>query len=69
MKVTRETQVEDIVQIPGAVSYFIERGVSPISCSGAFPQSLGRLLELKKVADPERFIAELNAWIEEHCSD
>jgi len=61
MKITRETQVEDLVGVAGAVSYFIEHGVSPISCSGAFPRSLGELLELKKVADPDALIAGLNA--------
>ena|GEM_PF-661732 len=61
MKITSETPVEDIVGIPGAVQYFVERGVSPVSCSGAFPRTLGRLLEIKEVADPELFIAGLDA--------
>jgi hypothetical protein len=63
--ITRDTQVEDIVDIPGIVGYFIQNGVSPITCSGAFPQTLGRLLEIKKVADPDAFIDGLNAFIKE----
>lgn len=61
--VTRDTQVEEIMQVPGVVSYFIERKVSPISCSGPYPQPLGKLLELKKVPDPDAFIAGLNAFL------
>ena len=63
--ITRDTQVEQIVRIPGIVSYFIQRGVSPVTCSGAFPQTLGRLLEIKKVPDPKVFIAELNAFLKQ----
>jgi len=63
--ITRDTQVEDIVKIPGIVSYFIQNGVSPITCSGAFPQTLGRLLEVKKVPDPEAFINGLNGFLKE----
>jgi hypothetical protein len=61
--ITRDTQVEDIVEIPGIVSYFIQNGVSPITCSGAFPQTLGRLLEIKKVPDPDAFIDGLNGFL------
>lgn len=63
MRITKDTQVEEIMKIKGVVSYFIEHGVSPISCSGAFPQSLGKLLSLKKVADPDAFIEGLNAYV------
>ncbi|ADK81746.1 MULTISPECIES: hypothetical protein [Sediminispirochaeta] len=59
------TQVEEIMKIPGVVSYFIENRVSPITCSGPFPQPLGKLLELKKVADPDAFIAGLNDFLTE----
>jgi hypothetical protein len=63
MVVTKDTQVEEVVKIKGVISYFIQRGVSPISCSGAFPQSLGNLLSIKKVADPDAFIEGLNEYI------
>jgi hypothetical protein len=63
MRITKDTQVEEIMKIKGVVSYFIEHGVSPISCSGAFPQSLGKLLSIKEVADPDAFIEGLNAYV------
>jgi len=63
--ITQDTQVEQIVKIPGVVGYFIQNGVSPVTCSGAFPQTLGRLLEIKKVADPDAFIDGLNRFLSE----
>jgi hypothetical protein len=63
MIITSETQVEEVMKLSGVISYFIKNGVSPISCAGAFPQSLGKLLEIKKVAEPEKFIAGLNAFV------
>jgi len=63
--ITRNTQVEDIVDIPGVIAYFIEHGVSPITCSGPYPQRLGRLLEIKNVPDPDSFIEGLNAFLRE----
>lgn len=67
-RITRDTQVEDVVRIPGIVSYFIRNGVSPITCSGAFPQTLGRLLEIKKVRDPDAFINGLNVFLKERAA-
>jgi hypothetical protein len=58
--ITRDSQVEDLLNLGGAVAWCIQRGVSPFSCSGAFPGTLGRLLELKGVADVDGFIRELN---------
>lgn len=66
--ITRDTQVEDIVKIPGIVSYFIRNGLSPVTCSGAFPQTLGRLLEIRKVPDPDAFIDGLNAFLKERTA-
>ncbi len=66
--ITRDTQVEDIVKIPGIVSYFIRNGLSPVTCSGAFPQTLGRLLEIRKVPDPDAFIDGLNAFLKERAA-
>jgi hypothetical protein len=63
--ITRNTQVEEIVKLPGIISYCIEQGVSLITCDGAFPQTLGRLLEIKKVPDPDGFINSLNAYLGE----
>ena len=61
--ITKDTNVEEIMEIDNIIPYFIRHGVSPISCSGAFPQSLGNLLKIKKVADPDAFIAGLNDFI------
>ncbi|MDR3672103.1 MAG: hypothetical protein P4L36_14745 [Holophaga sp.] len=58
--ITRETQVEDLMRIPGVLVWCIQHGFSPFSCSGAFPGTFGKLLELKGVKDADRFIQELN---------
>jgi hypothetical protein len=67
--ITRDTQVEEVVKIPGIVSYFIQNGVSPITCSGAYSQTLGRLLEIKKYPDPETFIEGLNKFLKERATN
>jgi hypothetical protein len=61
--VTKDTQVEEIIKIGGVIPYFIQHGVSPISCSGAFSQTLGKLLKIKKIPDPDAFIDGLNVYI------
>jgi len=62
--VTSDTQIEEVMdRYPKAVAYFIEKGVSPISCSGAFPKSLGEFLKIKKVEDIENFVNGLNDFI------
>lgn len=63
--ITKDTPVEEILQKYDVLEYFLENGVSPFSCAGAFPQSLGKLLEIKKVKDPDAFINGLNKFIEE----
>jgi len=63
-RITKETLVEDILRQYDVMQYFIKNGVSPFSCSGAFPQSLGKLLEIKKVKDQDAFIEGLNRYIE-----
>ena len=55
--ITKDTPVEEIMQKYDVLAYFLENGISPFSCAGAFPQSLGKLLEIKKVKDPDAFIA------------
>jgi hypothetical protein len=69
--ITRATQVEDLMRIPGVLVWCIQHGASPFSCSGAFPGSFGRLLELKGVQDVDRFIQELNAALsaKDPCRD
>ena len=65
--ITRDTQVEEIVKIPGIISYFIQNGVSPITCSGTYSQTLGILLEIKKVPNQDVFIDALNAFLKERA--
>ena len=60
MRITREMQVEDLLRIPGSLAWCIQHGVSPFSCSGAFPHSFGRLLELKGVGNVDAFIQGMN---------
>lgn len=62
--ITKDSLVEEVLNLPGAVSYCVRHGVSAFSCSGEFPCTLGRLLEIRKVGDPEAFIAGLNALLE-----
>lgn len=64
MIITFDTQVEEIVEkYPEAVSYFIQNGISCISCVGPFPTTLGKLLTMKKVEDIDEFIKGLNEFI------
>lgn len=57
---TKDTPVEDVLCSPGAATFFVERGISPFSCSGAFPGTLGSFLEHKKIQNIDAFIQELN---------
>jgi hypothetical protein len=61
--ITPDTKVEELMKIPGILSYCILKGVSLITCSDVFPDSIGKLLEMKNVADPETFIRELNVYL------
>lgn len=62
--ITKETPVEDIAEIEGVFEYCLEHRVSLITCSGAFTQTLGKLLEIKRVKDPDAFITGLNAFLQ-----
>jgi len=62
--ITLKTKVEDIVNdYPQAITYGIENGVSFVFCVGAFPATLGDLLHIKKVADPNAFVKGLNEYL------
>ena len=61
--ITLETKVEDIVTIPGITSFCIQKGVSLITCSDVFPDTIGNLLKIKKFPDPATFIKELNTYL------
>jgi hypothetical protein len=58
--ITRDMQVEELLQIRGSLAWCIQHGVSLFSCYGAFPDRLGRLLELKGVADVDGFIRAMD---------
>jgi len=62
--ITLKSMVEDIVSsYPQAIGYGIENGVSFISCAGSFPATLGDLLRVKGVSDPEAFVRGLNIYL------
>lgn len=61
--ITKDTKVDEIMKIPGVVTYCIQNGFSPITCSDVFPDTLGKLLELKRVLDPDSFIRGLNDYV------
>jgi hypothetical protein len=61
--ITLDTKVDEVMNIPGIVGYCIVKGVSLISCSDVFPGTLGKLLEIKKVTDPQSFVDDLNDYL------
>lgn len=62
MIITTDTQVEVLLeQHPEAVRYFILNKLSPFSCAGAYPKTLGEMLTDCCVDDIAGFIAGLNA--------
>jgi hypothetical protein len=62
--ITLDTKVEEIINIPGITGYCIQKGVSLITCSDVFPDTIGKLLALKNVPDPEAFVSDLNNYVE-----
>ncbi|CAA7600122.1 Hypothetical protein DEACI_0772 [Acididesulfobacillus acetoxydans] len=65
--INRDSSVEEIMEIPGVMTFFIENGISPFSCAGSFPGSLGKLLELKRVSPEkqEAFIKMLSELVQQ----
>jgi hypothetical protein len=62
--ITLDTSVEELVdKYPHAVSYGIQNGVSFVFCVGAYPSTLGDLLRLKNVANPQQFVDGLNNFL------
>lgn len=61
--ITLDTRVEEIMKIPGIVSFCIQKGISLITCSDVFPDTLGKLLEIKNVFEPESFVNDLNDYL------
>ncbi|MDR3569402.1 MAG: hypothetical protein P4L43_15350 [Syntrophobacteraceae bacterium] len=62
--ITLDSKVEDLVKIPGVLTYCITQGVSLITCSDVFPDTLAKLLEIKKVKEPGTFVARLNDYLQ-----
>ncbi len=63
--ITRDSQMEDLMALPGLIAWCVHHGVSPFSCYGAFPGTLGRLLELKGIQDVDHFIEVMNVELPE----
>jgi hypothetical protein len=59
--ITAQTPVDTVLDLPGAMTYCIRNGISPFSCAGDYPGSIGELLRRKNAPDPDGFIAGLNA--------
>jgi hypothetical protein len=65
--VSLEMQIEDIIEkYPQSVSFFIEKGINPIYCSGPYPTTLEKFLEIKKVTNKSDFLNDLNNFIIKH---
>jgi len=67
--ITLDTKVEEIMNVPGIVSYCIQKGVSLITCSDVFPGTLGKLLKIKNVRDPQSFVDDLNEYLESRAEN
>jgi hypothetical protein len=61
--ITKDTKVEEIMNITGIVTFCIQRGFSLITCSDVFPETLGKLLEIKEVHDQDSLLSDLNAYV------
>lgn len=67
--ITLETPVEDIVsRYPQAIEYGIMNRVSFVYCVGSFPMTLGDLLKIRKVEDPQGFVDGLNEYLRTNSS-
>lgn len=61
---TLDTLVEEIVdKYPDAITYGILNGVSLVFCVGTYHATLGDLLKIKKVAEPQQFVDGLNDFL------
>jgi hypothetical protein len=57
------------MNIPGIVSYCIQKGVSLITCSDVFPGTIGKLLEIKNMHNPQSFVDDLNGHLKSCLED
>ncbi|MBN1426496.1 DUF1858 domain-containing protein [Candidatus Fermentibacteria bacterium] len=68
LPITAETPIQWIVDTwPEAMHWLLQRGVVCVQCGDPFWGSLGELLSLKGVEDPERLIFELNRHVAGGC--
>jgi hypothetical protein len=58
--ITLNTKIEEIIDVPGIVNYCVQKGVSLITCSDVFPGTIGKLLQVKNVRNPQAFVDDLN---------
>lgn len=64
--VTLETSVEDLVRrYPEAVGFLARRGIRCLRCGEPLWSTLGQLFREEGVAEPEKILAELNAFLAE----
>lgn len=62
--ISLDTPVEQLIRTyPEAIAYGIMNGVRFIFCAGEYPTSLGDLLKIKKVDDPQKFVDGLNDYL------
>ena len=61
--IDRATELSGLLGRPGVVSWFIRNGVSPFTCCGTIPGTLGLLLETKHVPNENAFIQRLNDYL------
>jgi len=67
--ITAGIQVEELMdKYPETVAYFIMNKVSPISCAGAYPKTLGEMLASKNIQDIDGFIKGLNDFMAKKAS-
>jgi hypothetical protein len=62
--ITLDTLVEKMIyEYPQSIEFGIMNGVRFMFCVGAYPTTLGDLLNEKNVADPQKFVEGLNTFL------
>ncbi|MEJ5307461.1 MAG: DUF1858 domain-containing protein [candidate division WOR-3 bacterium] len=66
-KVSLDMEVEDIVrEYPQLISYLMDRDIICIRCGAPVWGSLRELLESKGIKDLEKFVEEMNQFLEQN---
>jgi hypothetical protein len=64
-KITLDTLVEDMLNTyPQAIEYGIMHGVRFMFCVGAYPTTIGDLLNAKNIPNPQEFVDGLNNFLQ-----